>query len=466
MQKSIEQRLAAIAERVRALPSRDPERELPGARPPAGHDHALGKRLSERKLREIEKRLRVQLPAAYRGFLKTIGDGGAGPGLGLSSLEQALAGQRRVARSFPWSTEDAQRLVHQRAGGDPQATVGDATLVPGVLRLGDDGQGGQAFLVVSGEQRAKVWTSSPRGWHPNHFVRSGRPVQHTFLTWYEAWLRVAYRETHVPVLDPPPGDRWNLNGKLVGRLPDELFDQVHVVELSLAANRLRRVPDAIGRLGNLRKLDLGSNRLETLPDSIGELVQLEELDLSGNRFAEFPRGVCRLVALRVLQIQQNPLRELPDTVGALRSLRRLALGDTQLKRLQRTLGSIPVEELQLNGVRLEDWRDLRLLAASGTLKSLWLSMNPALERIPDPVFDIGSLEYLVLGSTRIREIPTDIALLENLRALGLAGTQVRALPPVLGELPALKRVVLQNAPVPADELERARQRWPHIEFEA
>jgi Leucine-rich repeat (LRR) protein len=153
-------------------------------------------------------------------------------------------------------------------------------------------------------------------------------------------------------------------------------------------------------------------------------------------------------------------------MGALRSLKRLSLGDTALRRLPRTLGTIPLEELQLNGVRLEDWRDLSTLAAGGTLKHLWLSMNPGLERIPDPVFDLGSLEYLVLGATPIREIPGDIGLLENLRLLGLAGTQVRALPPVLGELPALKRVVLQNAPVPPDELARARAKWPHIEFEA
>ena len=462
---SIDERLATIGKRLAALPERDPRRRIAGAAPPAGHDWTLGKTVSERALREVEKRHQVELPAGYRGFLRSVGDGGAGPGLGLWTLARALSKQRRLKKPFPFGHDDARRILElARSKQDPQATIGTAELAPGVLRLGDEGSAGHSVLVVSGAQRGKVWALDARGYRPRFFARGEALVQHTFLSWYEAWLRRAWSDS--APLSAPPGDRWNLTGKLRGELPETVFAQTHLVDLALAANKLTEIPAGIGRLSRLRKLGLSSNLLDSLPDEIGALTQLEELDLSGNRLSELPRGVCTLSALRVLDLSRNPLRELPDTMGALRSLRRLALGDTPLRRLPRTLGSLPLEELQLNGVRLEDWRDLKLLASGGTLKNLWLSMNPGLEVIPDPVFDLASLEYLVLGATPIREIPTDIALLENLRTLGLSGTRVRALPPVLGELRALKRVALQNAPVPPEELARARQLWPHIEFEA
>jgi hypothetical protein len=465
VRKSIEQRLAAIAQRVRALSARDPRRKVLGSKPPAGHDHRPAKPISERAVREVEKRHGVPLPAAYRAFLRTVGDGGAGPGHGLLPLAKALTAQRRLGKAFPFGGDDARRVIDlSGANQGARPVLGDGTAVAGVLRLADDGSGTRTLLVITGPQRGKVWTASAQGYRPLYFARAGQPVQHTFLSWYEAWLRAAWRDTRP--FEPPAGDRWNLNRKLVGELPEALFEQSHVIELGLAVNKLTSVPEAIGRLSALRKLDLSDNLLESLPESIGDLVQLEELSLARNRLAELPRGVCRLVNLRGLHLQQNPLRELPDTMGALRSLKRLSLGDTALRRLPRTLGTIPLEELQLNGVRLEDWRDLSTLATGGTLKHLWLSMNPGLEHIPDPVFDLGSLEYLVLGATPIREIPGDIGLLANLRLLGLAGTQVRALPQVLGELPLLKRVVLQNAPVPPEELARARAKWPHIEFEA
>ncbi len=154
--------------------------------------------------------------------------------------------------------------------------------------------------------------------------------------------------------------------------------------------------------------------------AIGELHKLEQLHLAYNRFAELPSALERLASLRVLGLQSNPLRELPASMSSLTTLRRLALGDTAITHLPRWLGALGLEELQLNGVHLRDWNDLRGLRG---LKQLWLSMNAALERIPDAVFELSSLELLLLGATGITEIPPDIARLQNLKSLGVANTR-------------------------------------------
>lgn len=437
MRRSLTERLDAIPPRVRALSARDPHRSVFGAEAPGGHDYRLVPPVSEEALAAFELRERVRLPAAYRAFLTRVSNGGAGPAYGLLPLAQALEHRRSIRAPFPYGTRDAQRVMKDRVSGrEPYAFVGDDDDAPGILTLCDNGCAWYTFLVVSGEQRGKVWVGGELGFCPEYFLRAGKPVQHTFLSWYEDWLRGSWRATRVKAFKPPRGKRFNLNGKLVGALPDALFECAHVEELSLSANKLDSVPEAIGKLQNLRTLDLGGNLLETLPAAIGDLPKLEELHVAHNLLSELPVSIGELACLRVLSVQNNPIKELPASMASLHALRRLLLGDTDLKRLPPWLHTLALEELQLNGVVLDDWNDLR---GNGTLKTLWLSMNPELAQIPDAVFTIASLEHLVLGATSIAELPPDIGRLRNLRSIGLANTLVSP-----------------------DELERARARWPHL----
>ncbi len=449
-------RLETIALRVRELAERDPFRAVFGAEV---HEYRLAPPATERTLCGFESRHGVRLPAAYRGFLSRVADGGAGPSYGLLPL--AKASDAFLDGPFPFRSAHARRVMKRRVSGvDPYAFVGDGEAVPGLVALCDDGCGWITYLVVSGEQRGKVWTGGELGYCPQYFLRDGEPVQHTFLSWYESWSRRTYRETRPKAFETPRGTRFNLNGKLVGKLPDALFECTRVEELSLSGNKLEQVPEGIGALKNLRSLDLGGNLLAALPEAIGELHGLEELHLAYNRSTEPPSALGRLASLRVLGLQSNPLRELPPSMSSLR-LRRLALGYTAVTHLPSWLSELGLEELQLEGVHLHDWNDLRGLHG---LKQLWLSMNAALDRIPDAVFELVSLEVLILGATGITEIPPDIVRLRNLKTLGLANTCLRSLPDELGSLPQLTRVVLQSSPVPPDELQRARERWPQIEF--
>jgi hypothetical protein len=465
MTTQLAQRLGRVGARVGALAERDRFRSVFGSESPVGHEYVLHPPLPEASLGAFESRCGVRLPAAYRAFLSTVADGGAGPSYGLLPFVRAIAGRRSPAAPFPYTTKDARRVMTRRVSGrEPYAFAGTGDDAPGIVALCDDGCGWTTYLVVRGEQRGKVWVGGESGWCPEYFLRDGKPVQHTFLSWYEAWLRRTWRETRAKEFTPPSGARFALDGALVGELPAALFACTHIEALSLGSNKLTSVPEAIGRLARLRTLDLGGNRLTSLPDALGELRALEELHVAHNRLDHLPAVLGKLTSLRVLAVQNNPIHELPAAMASLRALRRLALGDTALRQLPTWLHTLGLEQLELNGVHLDDWEALRAFADGGTLKHLWLSRNEALDRIPDAVFAITSLEHLVLGGTAVETIPPAIARLRNLRTIGLANTPLRSLSPELCSLPLLTRVVLQGAPVPEREVARAKRRWPRIDF--
>ena|ERR1700753_4155628 len=59
----------------------------------------------------------------------------------------------------------------------------------------------------------------------------------------------------------------NLWKRKLGRVPDSVWEQIHLEALILADNDLTEVSEQLGRLNRLRMLDLGHNQLTQLPDS-------------------------------------------------------------------------------------------------------------------------------------------------------------------------------------------------------
>lgn len=139
---------------------------------------------------EFEVRYGVQLPADYREFLVTRGNGGArGPRYGLLPLGVVPAHWARVhdyvsklQRSFPltreWVWED-----------EPDAVNLDgrvAAVHDGVLLLGEEGCGARWILVVRGRAAGGVWLCTGEGAAPTGlpFVQWLSRLEQDGLAWW------------------------------------------------------------------------------------------------------------------------------------------------------------------------------------------------------------------------------------------------------------------------------------------
>ena len=148
--------------------------------------------LGQAGLARLESAYAVTLPNELRTFLERVHGGGPGPGFGGLSINIPAVPRVRAARPFPYGSGDAQDLLARRRtqryamlpllerefGDDDDWPAG-----PGFIPLAHHGCGMFSVLVVTGEQRGRVWFCD-MGWVPEHSERG----QFGFLDWYEDWL--------------------------------------------------------------------------------------------------------------------------------------------------------------------------------------------------------------------------------------------------------------------------------------
>lgn len=130
-----------------------------------GHDviEDLRPPLTGRALAEFEAAHSVCLPADYRAFLTEIGDGGPGPGYGMS----------RLGAPFPQTALDPGRLLRPDQ-------------VNSLVQISSLGCGMEWELVVVGPDTGNVWFHDEDGFAPCD-PRCG------FLDWYVGWLTETLR---------------------------------------------------------------------------------------------------------------------------------------------------------------------------------------------------------------------------------------------------------------------------------
>jgi tetratricopeptide (TPR) repeat protein len=181
-------RLERIRERLQLLGRCDAERQVFGAHQ---HQYQLAPPLAEAELAEFERTHGVSLPADYRAFLTTLGNGGAGPFYGLAPLSAEPprfaakfdGTQPSLARPFPlheaWPQGD-------HASAPPIAP--GTSIYDGLVLLSDQGCGYFDVLIISGPQRGRVWADITQA------LGGLMPWYDSFLAAYEAWLDRAYVE--------------------------------------------------------------------------------------------------------------------------------------------------------------------------------------------------------------------------------------------------------------------------------
>ncbi|MET8539646.1 SMI1/KNR4 family protein [Kitasatospora sp. NPDC004799] len=111
--------------------------------------------LSEAEVRSFERDYGVALPADYRTFLMTIGDGGPGPYHGIWVLSRSYGPKDEAW----WPGYLATPFPFTRAVGpdDLEDDYDEDGIVPGSMIISDMGCGAFVRLVVTGAASGQVW---------------------------------------------------------------------------------------------------------------------------------------------------------------------------------------------------------------------------------------------------------------------------------------------------------------------
>jgi hypothetical protein len=167
----------------------------------AGHGYAELPPLTHAEMQDLEAACGVALPEELAEFLLHVHGGGAGPGYGLDiPRTSAELTELQLREPFPYGNADAAASLQRRAVEGfamlPAIDVPDGKeFAPGVLPVAHVGCGAFAVLIVTGEQRGKMW-GVDMGYCPLYDGVAGPagPRGHFgFLDWYEDWLARSLR---------------------------------------------------------------------------------------------------------------------------------------------------------------------------------------------------------------------------------------------------------------------------------
>lgn len=180
--------IVKLGELVRRLRSADPNRRVSGS---DKHGYAFGPVLTEAEVLEFESENGVILPADYRQFLLTVGNGGAGPGYGLLPLDNTGPCKRTLSSPFPLSRPSEEM---SEAELEP---FGDPLDYPGFVVICDHGCCHFSNLVVCGPKYGTMCFC----WEFTLY----NPTDLSFTIWYRSWaqdkLRLLSNEKHlVPLI--------------------------------------------------------------------------------------------------------------------------------------------------------------------------------------------------------------------------------------------------------------------------
>lgn len=224
------------------------------------------------------------------------------------------------------------------------------------------------------------------------------------------------------------------SAELEGNLPDDIGNLTELTHLDLSFN-----PDLSGnispRLGDLSKLytltlqSCGFSGI--IPSEIGNAGQLSYISLSGNNLTgEIPSSIGKLSNLKWLDLAHNFLTgSIPISTSG-------SSGLDQLKTLQ---------ALILNNNQLSGSLPRELFSPEKVLSKLQIYGNQLTGEIPDTLYQVKTLEFLVLGGNSLSgSISSSINALTDLTYLCLEKNNFTGPLPSLTGMYSLSFVFLDN----------------------
>ena len=152
------------------------------------HHYRLNPPLGEEEVRAFEERHQIHLPADYRAFMTTLGNGGVGPGYGVFKLGEVSVGWH----NGPWEESGyvgcpAKRFPFTAAWKDPDDPRWEAPF-DGAIPLSHYGCQTWAWLVVTGPEAGTVWCDDRGDYVGVYPEKRGTEDRMSFLSWYRWWL--------------------------------------------------------------------------------------------------------------------------------------------------------------------------------------------------------------------------------------------------------------------------------------
>jgi len=195
----------------------------------------------------------------------------------------------------------------------------------------------------------------------------------------------------------------DLSGLNLKRLPDSIWQLVHLHRLDLCNNKFEEFPQDFGRFRSLQTLHLRGNGFRLIPDGVQTLSQLKLLDVQNNRLELVPQWIHQLGSLEMLWLNNNVISEVPDEIGALSNLHTLNAWNNRISRLPPTIG------------KLSKLKEL----------SIW---ENRLAKLPDEIGDLAELTELAIGQNLLVDLPKSLFRLSKLEKLWLHGNNSLEIP--------------------------------------
>ncbi|MDU1909755.1 SMI1/KNR4 family protein [Fusobacterium sp.] len=164
------------------------------------HKYVFNSKLTEEELQKFEEKNKIVLPEEYREYLKSIGNGGAGPFYGLLELEDNDNNSIDLSREFPYTYEEPLNLfeVYESMNeiDDDNEEEQDRFLneiygksLRGIKFLAHEGCGMYSVLVVKGKEYGNIWYfdfANDAGVYPLTSEKTGKSMK--FFEWMELWI--------------------------------------------------------------------------------------------------------------------------------------------------------------------------------------------------------------------------------------------------------------------------------------
>jgi hypothetical protein len=234
------ERIAQLGAKLSLLRVRDGNCQLIGAN---HHKYALNAPLVEKEVADFEVQHQLALPADYRAFLATLGNGGAGPFFGMVPLQDSILTSDLIddpmilSKSFPlgqavelselikahtefdlFADDDSLDTYYRRIEEDREFREINSRLETqfhssyfsrGSLMICDYGCGLAFRLIVSGDARGQIWLddrANDSGLYPLGDPYTAKPVD--FLAWYDQWLDHSLRSIDEFLVAPADSSIW------------------------------------------------------------------------------------------------------------------------------------------------------------------------------------------------------------------------------------------------------------------